>query len=148
MSEDPFRVLYQGGDPNDTRFQFEIIKGLSESIRQMAEQMGHLQRTQVSMLERLATLEAGKVGARMDAMGVKIDALFKDKDRRDGALGMLGVLRVWGPVIFSLLCALYLYGRASGVVPSPPATVTKIETPLRVEERAPAAPVTENGNVH
>jgi len=136
-------------EPNDLRFQFKVIEGLSESIRQqstaterLATGMADIQRTQVSMLERLAKLEANKFGealvkaeTKVDEMDKRIDALFRDKDRRDGAIGALGALRVWGPAICGVLTVLYLAGRASGVIPSPPTTVTKIETPIAVERR-------------
>lgn len=140
-------------EPNDLRFQFKVIEGLSESIRQqsaaterLATGMADIQRTQVSMLERLAKLEANKFGealvkaeTKVDEMDKRIDALFRDKDRRDGAMGALGALRVWGPAICGLLTVLYLAGRAANVIPSPPMTVTKVETPVAVERRAAEA---------
>lgn len=136
-------------EPNDLRFQFKIIEGLSDSIRQqsasterLAGAMAEMQRTQVSMLERLAKLEANKFGealvkaeTKVEEMDKRVDALFRDKDRRDGALGAFGALRVWGPAVCGVLTVLYLAGRASGVLPSPPMTVTKIETPIAVERR-------------
>jgi len=128
-------IMFQGGDPSDTRFQFEIIKGLAESIRQLTGSIQKMQETQVNMLERLATLEAGKVTSRIDDVEARIDALFQDKDRRDGALGMLGVLRVWGPVIFSALAAFWLFGRSAGVVPAPPVAPTRVEATIHPEER-------------
>jgi hypothetical protein len=126
----------------DTRFQYEIIKGLAESVRQMATSMGDLQKTQIDMLVRLARLEENKVGdelvtmkATTAALTIRVDALESDKDRRDGAMGALGALRVWGPAICGVLTVLYLAGRAAGVLPSPPTTITKIETPISVERR-------------
>lgn len=144
----PDRIL-STVEPNDLRFQFKVIEGLSDSIRQqsasterLATAMAEMQRTQVSMLERLAKLEANRFGealveakTKVDEMDKRIDALFRDKDRRDGALGAFGALRVWGPAVCGVLTVLYLAGRASGVLPSPPMTVTKIETPVAVERR-------------
>jgi hypothetical protein len=126
----------------DTRFQYEIIKGLAESVRQMAASMSDLQKTQIDMLVRLARLEENKVGDELIAMrattaalSIRVDALESDKDRRDGAIGALGALRVWGPAICGILTVLYLAGRAMNVIPSPPTTITKIETPISVERR-------------
>lgn len=138
-----------GTEPNDLRFQFKVIEGLSESIRQqsaaterLATGMADIQRTQVSMLERLAKLEANKFGealvkaeTKVDEMDKRIDALFRDKDRRDGAVGLMVAVRTWGPWVFSLFTALYLIGRSIGIVPSPPMTVTKVEAPISVERR-------------
>lgn len=126
---DPF-IAFQGGDPSDTRFQFEVIKGLAESIRQLTGSIQDMQKTQVSMLERLAVLEAGKMTHRIDDIDIRIDALFKDKDRRDGALGMLGVIKSWAPFIGMILTAaiaFVVYGRMAGVVPPPPAAPARLE---------------------
>lgn len=134
MSGDPF-IAFQGTDPNDTRFQFDVIKHLSESVRQLAAGMADMQKTQVSMLERLATLEAGKVSARLDSLDSKMDALEMDKNRRDGAFGAFGALRVWLLAVPGVFTALYILGRAVGIIPTPPTTVTKIDTPVVVEHR-------------
>lgn len=139
-AEEPFRSLFQGADPNDTRFQFDIIKGLSESIRDLARSMTDMQRTQVGMLERLATLEANKVGEAVLALKVDLDeadksikVLMRDKDRRDGATGVFGFFLKYGPVIFSAFAAVWLFGRSLGVVPAPPAPVPAT---VPVQERA------------
>ena len=71
-----------------------------------------------------------------DAM---IDAFVKDKDRRDGALGMLGMLRVWGPVVFSALAALWLFGRSFGITPAPPLSTPKVEQP-RIDDAVGGRP--------
>ena len=158
MADDPFRSLFQGADPSDTRFQFEVIKGLSESIRQqsasterLASGMADMQKTQVGMLERLARLEANKVGetvARVETLvGVldgRVDALLRDKDRRDGATGVFGFFLKFGPVIFSAFAALWLLFRSLGIVPAPP-----VPTPAaNVERSREAEPAKETGNVH
>lgn len=114
----------------DTRFQYDIIKNLADSVRQMAANMADLQKTQVDMLVRLARLEENKVAdeliamkAATTALGIRVDALESDKDRRDGALGALGAIRQWAPflaMLFSAACALWLYGRSAGIVPAPP----------------------------
>lgn len=147
MPDDSTRTFFQGSPEEEERFKYEVIRGLSESVRQLAAGMADMQKTQVGMLERLAKLEANRFGealakaeVKVDELDKRIDALFRDKDRRDGALGMLGGLRVWGPAIFSLFTLLYLVGRSVGVIPSPPTTVTKIETPVAVEPRRDAPP--------
>ena len=126
----------------DERFKYEVIKNLSESVRQIAAGMADIQRTQVGMLERLARLEANKVGeivakveARVEDIDRRTDVLFRDKDRRDGAVGLMVGLRTWGPWVFSLLTVLYLVARQAGIMPSPPTTVTRIETPAGFERR-------------
>jgi hypothetical protein len=148
----PDRIL-TGVEPSDLRFQYEVIKGLAESVRQMAASMSDLQKTQIDMLVRLARLEENKVGddlvgmkAATAALTIRVDALESDKDRRDGAMGALGALRVWGPAICGVLTVLYLAGRAMNVIPSPPTTITKIETPISVERRDdPPHALTTNG---
>lgn len=123
---------------SDTRFQYEIIKGLSESVRDLASSIRDMQSTQVGMLERLAKLEANRVSEvvaevkiSVDGALKRIDRLEKDKDRRDGAYGMLGTIKAWAPflaMLFSAACVLWLYGRSAGIVPAPP-------TPVAIEQR-------------
>jgi len=147
----PDRVL-AGVEPSDLRFQFKIIEGLSESIRQqsasterLASAMAEMQKTQVGMLERLAKLEANRFGealAKVEGsvgdLDRKVDALMKDKDRRDGALGLLGAIKSWAPflaMLFSAASVLWLYGRSAGFVPAPPVAPTKVEATIDHGER-------------
>ncbi|KQM18374.1 hypothetical protein [Novosphingobium sp. Leaf2] len=122
---------------SDTRFQFEVIKQLAESVRVNGEVMRDMQATQVVILERLARIEEQRVHEAVSALAVRVDALERTHDEQRGAMGAIGALRVWGPVVFSLFVAMYIIGRATGVIGSPPTTVTKIEAPLAVERRDP-----------
>lgn len=144
------RSLLQGGSEADLRFQFEVIKQLSDSVRQsveatrdVARNVADMQKTQVTVSERLAKLESNRVNEqvakmeeRLDGACARVDKLEQDKDRRDGAGSFLGGVFKFGPAIFSLLTVLYLFGRSIGIVPSPPTTVTKVETPVVIERRA------------
>lgn len=138
----PDRVISQEAD---TRFQYDIIKGLAESVRQMATNMADLQKTQIDMLVRLARLEENKVGdelltmkASTVALTLRIDALERDKDRRDGALGLLGAIKSWAPflaMLFSAASVLWLYGRSAGLVPAPPVSPTRVEATIDHHDR-------------
>lgn len=149
------RTLFQGGSEGDLRFQFEVIKQLSDSVRQsveatrdVARNVADMQKTQVSMLERLAKLESNRVNEqvakieeRVDTACGKIDRLEQINDRRDGATGLLARVPGWlqfAMALASIFSAIYLLGRSAGVIPSPPTTVTKVETPVTVERRGEA----------
>jgi len=129
----------------DTRFQYDVIKNLADSVRQMATNMADLQKTQIDMLVRLARLEENKVGDELVAMkastvalSIRVDALESDKDRRDGALGLLGAIKSWAPflaMLFSAASVLWLYGRSAGFVPAPPVAPTKVEATIDHGER-------------
>lgn len=148
---DALRELWQGGSEGDLRFQFDVIKGLADSIRQMTGQMADMQKTQVDMLVRMARLEENKVGdalvkleGSVAAQEVRIDALFRDKDRRDGAMGVIGAVKGWWPIIVtiaSLVSALWLVGRSAGIVPAPP-------TPAIVQREVHPEAKGSAGNVH
>lgn len=115
MSDETIRILHQG-DPSDTRFQFEVIKSLADSIRSMGD-------TQTRILERLARIEEHRVHEAVGKLTARIDVLEQDKDRRDGAMSLLGGIKSWWPVIIglaSLFSALWLAGRSVGLVPAPP----------------------------
>jgi len=139
MSEgDAVRSFFQGSPEEEERFKYDVIKGLSESVRQLAAGMADMQRTQVGMLERLAALEASKFAASIDDLEDKVSALLRDKDRRDGAIGMLGTIKSWAPflaMLFSAAAALWLYGRSAGIVPAPPVAPTKVEATIHPDER-------------
>ncbi len=121
--QDVLDKYYQGVDPNDVRFQFEIIKGLAESIRQLTTSIQDMQRTQVGMLERLAILESNRHAEEIHDIDAKVDVLMRDKDRRDGAYGMLGTIKAWAPftaVILTAAIAFVIFGRMVGIVPPSP----------------------------
>lgn len=128
MVEDTIRVLHQG-DPNDTRFQFEVIKQLAESVKVNAETLRGVQENLVRMIERLARIEERETHEAVAGLTGRVAVLELDKARTEGGFRMLDLLKTWGPTLFSLFTLLYLLGRTVGVVPSPPTTVTKIETP-------------------
>lgn len=124
----------------DAKFRYEIIRGLSESVRDLAASMRDVQQTQVGMLERLARLESNRVGeslARVERVvqdnAVRINALESESDRRAGGFAMLSIVKMWAPALFSILTFLYLAGRSAGIIPSPPTTVSKVRAPLAVE---------------
>lgn len=89
----PDRLLAASTE-SDTRFQYEIIKSLADSVRQQSDVLRDVQKTQVGMLERLAKIEANRINenvaelrANVNAACDRIDKLEQDKDRRDGAMG-------------------------------------------------------------
>lgn len=136
--EDVVRTFFQGSPEEEERFKYKVIEGLAESIRRLTTQMADLQRTQVGMLERLAALEASKFSASIDDLESKVSALLRDKDRRDGAIGMLGTIKSWAPflaMLFSAAACAWLYGRSAGIVPAPAAAPARVEAVVQPEER-------------
>jgi hypothetical protein len=139
----PDRLLSPSSE-SDTRFQYEVIKQLSESVRSsvdatrdVARNVSDMQKTQISMLERLAKLESNRVNEqvakmeeRLDTACGRIDVLEHDKYRRDGASGAFKMIKDWAPflaMLFSAACVLWLYGRSVGVVPAPPVAPVRLE---------------------
>lgn len=144
MSDDAMRILYQGAAEGDLRFQFEVIKNLSESVRQsveatreVARNVGELQKASFAMSERLTKLESNKVNEqiakveeRIDAACKAIDRLEQINDRREGVDGLLSRIPGWLQFVMalaSIFTAVYLMGRSAGVVPSPPTTATIVQ---------------------
>ena len=89
----PDRML-STGDPSDVRFQFEVIRQLADSVRQQTASLARMQEQLAAMAERMARIEANRVHDDVERLrnGLaeetkRIDALMRDKDRRDGALG-------------------------------------------------------------
>jgi hypothetical protein len=87
------------GDPNDLRFQFEIIKQLAENGRTLASNIGEIQKTQVAMLERLARIESNAVNETVSKLEEKVDRLERMEDRRAGENDSRTAILKWWPVI-------------------------------------------------
>jgi hypothetical protein len=131
-------TMTQGGEPNDLRFQFKVIEGLSESIRQqaasterLATAMAEMQKTQVNMLERLATLEANKFATAIDGIKADVKVLMVEKSA-------FGMIKEWSPFLGMLLIAavaVIVYGRMLGVVPAAAPAPTRVEATIQHDER-------------
>lgn len=79
------------GEPS---FQWEMIRQLAESVRAQTTSLGRLQEQMTAVSERLVRIEANRVhddvarlGTAFEAERARVDALMRDKDRRDGAIG-------------------------------------------------------------
>jgi hypothetical protein len=151
---DPLAIFQQPGEaPDDARFRYEIIKGLAESVRQLTAGIADMQKTQVSMLERLATLEANKVGIEIRDIKKdlrelihKVDELESTRDKTEGRNSAMTWVLKYGPVIFSLFAALWLFGRSVGIVPAPPAPVERTEA--AIVQREPVVEKKATPDVH
>lgn len=71
-------------DPNDLRFQYEVIKGQSESIRTLTEAMMNQQNTLGDIVSRLVRIEANKVDSRVTALEAEIEQLKAERNQRAG----------------------------------------------------------------
>ncbi len=71
-------------DPSDLRFQFETIKHLAESTRQLASNVSALQTTAADIVERLARIEANEVNSRVKALEQKVEELEGERNQRVG----------------------------------------------------------------
>lgn len=111
----------------------DSLSAQNRDVRNVVESISDVRERVIRLEESNRRLEA--VEATILLHDTRIDVLFKDKDRRDGALGMLGVLRVWGPLVFSALCAFWLYGRSLGITPAPPVAPTRVEAVIHPQDR-------------
>lgn len=103
-------------------------KMLSDQSRMLNEMHGRLIRVE-ERDERIERLE--KSAEKSDA---KLDALLRDKDQRDGANNVFVGIRGWTPVIIAIIAAIasifsaiYLAGRATGVVSEPATRLERAE---------------------
>lgn len=122
-------LAMRAGDPNDLRFQFEIIRQLAENGRVMAQNISDVQKTQVAMLERLAKIESNtvnetvaKLDTRVETMTLRVDKLEQFEDRRAGETAMKAAVIKWWPVIGMAILVVWTAGRALGFfhLPEPP----------------------------
>lgn len=101
------------------------MKAFSSDMRAVVESVSDVRERVIRLEERDRRL--ADVESDLKVLDAKVAALMKDKDQRDGAVGMLGLLRIWGPVLFSALAALWLFGRSAGIVPAPPVDPVRVE---------------------
>lgn len=103
------------------------IRTTSEAISDVRERVIRLEESN----RRLEVVE----GATKDH-NTRLDVLEQDKLRREGAIGLIGLIKVWGPFVFSLLAALWLYGRSLGIIPAPPVPAAKVEAVIQPDDRS------------
>lgn len=111
------KILQQG--PDDVRFQFDVIKQLAESVREMSS-------TQVKMLERLARIEEQRTHEVVRGLTERVTVLEVDLNKRTGMMNAIGALPkiiAFLVALASVFSAIYLAGRAAGIVPAPPARI-------------------------
>lgn len=82
---------FQDGHRPDTevRFEFEIIKHLSESIRAQTEMISRMQTQQADILVRLERIEAKEHGEQLAACIARITVLEEEYQRRQGRDGLV-----------------------------------------------------------
>ncbi len=81
--------------PDDLRFQFKVIEGLAESVRQQTILFGQVLTEMGDMKASIARIEARDYGTKVAELESKVNLLCADKERRDGASG------VWRAIIKS-----------------------------------------------
>lgn len=71
-------------DPKDFRFQYDVIKGLSDSIRTMTSALLEQQKTLGEIVERLVRIESNKVDSRVTTLEAKVEQLEAERNQRTG----------------------------------------------------------------
>ncbi len=101
--------------------QTRDVRALTEGVTDVRERVIRLE-------ENNRRLNEGEV--RVDKLEARVGVLLTDKDRRDGAVGMLATIKAWAPflaMLFSAACAAWLYGRSLGIKPAPPVAPVRLE---------------------
>lgn len=109
----------------------DSLTAVSRDIRANNEATSDVRERVIRLEERDKRLEHAEEA--IDAINARVDVLMQDKDRRDGAYGMLGTIKAWLPFLGSLAAiaaAAWLYGRSVGIVPPPPTPA-----PIHIEQR-------------
>ncbi len=129
MTDDPLHLFLQGPLEvlNDERYKYDIIKGMAESIRTMAD-------TQTRILERLARIEEQRVHEAVAALEARLVVLEIAEQQRAGAKGVTDGIRSWWPAIALLLLVVWTVGRAVGIFHLPDPSVKKEPAIVQREE--------------
>lgn len=73
-----------GLDPTEVRFQYDVIKGQSESIRVMTGALMEQQKTLGEIVERLVRIESNEVDSRVKAIEAEIEHIKAERNQRAG----------------------------------------------------------------
>jgi hypothetical protein len=129
---------YATPEANDVRFQYEVIRGLAESIRQLTTTIASVQTTQVGMLERLAKIEANRVNedvadlrARHDALNGRVDQLEKTHDYEAGMRGARKAVMFYWPAFAAIAAFLLMIMIATGIVSIPETQKPPVVVPVQ-----------------
>lgn len=78
--------------PDDVRFQFEIIKELAASVREVTNHMRRVQDQTAEALVRLERIEAKETAEQVAACLARIEVLEADYHRRSGRDGFVAAV--------------------------------------------------------
>jgi len=81
-----------GRSPDDVRFQFEIIKELAASVREVTKNMQRMQEQTAETLIRLERIEAKETAEQVAACLARIEVLEADYHRRSGRDGFVAAV--------------------------------------------------------
>lgn len=98
MPDRILEALDQAQSPNDLRFQFDVIKGLAESVRSQTAVLMRLQEQQTDIVARLERIEAKETAEQVAALKARVEALEKTEHRREGASAVITAI-LKSPVI-------------------------------------------------
>jgi hypothetical protein len=114
----------------------DSLTGLTRDVRSAKEATSDVRERVIRLEENNRRLD--DVEADLKAVDVKVGILMRDKDNRDGANGFLSKVPTWLSFVIALcsaLTAIYLFGRQTGFVPSPPVTAARVEATIQPDER-------------
>jgi hypothetical protein len=114
----------------------DSLSALSRDVRSAREDTAEVRDRVIRLEERDKRLT--DVEANVKALDARVDVLLKEKDRRDGAVSFISKVPAWLSFLIALgsvFSALYLAGRAAGIVPAPPAAPARVEATIPPDDR-------------
>lgn len=71
-------------EPHDLRFQYKVIEGQSQSIREMTSALMDQQKTLGDIVQRLVRIESNGVDGRVKALELAVQQLQDERNQRAG----------------------------------------------------------------
>jgi uncharacterized coiled-coil protein SlyX len=105
-------LLDQGA--NDLRFQFEIIKGLSESVRTQTSVMMRMQEQQTDIVARLERIEAKETAQQVKELLARVDSLEAAEQRREGGAKVITAIAKSPAIGWLFAAAAFLWSVITG----------------------------------
>lgn len=121
----------------------QVLAQIRDSLTAQSRDVRTLTEGVTDVRERVIRLEEnnrrlGEVETKLRMVEDRVDILWTDKDRRDGAKGAYSLIKEWSPfvaAVMATLAAAWLYGRSIGVTPAPPSRPAHVEAVIDHDER-------------
>lgn len=109
VSERPARPSLMMPVPDEhalRQFEIEALRQITDNLRRLNDGQAEQGKVLHSIDNRLTRIESATVSADVETLKTKVDALERDKDRREGAMGLATWFKDFGPWLLAIIATM------------------------------------------